>query len=627
MKLALGYSDFKKIIDQKFNFVDKSLFIKEFIDDSATEVSVITRPRRFGKTLNLSMLRYFFAAEVAGESTRGLFDNLKIATSSGKDQNGVSYLSHQGQYPVIFLTFKDIKETSYENAINKLRVIIQNLYQEYRYLMKSNRLAIDEKDIIQKMIEAKAELVDLEVSLLRLSNYLFKHHQKKVYIFIDEYDTPIQSSYISNYYTEMIDLMRGVLGTALKDNLALNRAVVTGVIRVAKESLFSGLNNIKIYSVMESKYSQYFGFSEEEVALLLKKANLSERTLAVKEWYNGYKFAGTIVYNPWSIVNFVQKNELQPYWVNTSDNALIRDVVVHSPSDFKVSLEKLLLGKTCEQLIDEHVVFGDLKQNPGAAWSLLVSAGYLNVLSSIIDEDGRTICILEIPNKEIYGVYRGMIKNWLSSARGINWYNEFLNNLLNGNISGLTENLEILFTQIISVQDSGREPEAFYHGLMLGLIASLDRNLYEISSNRENGYGYYDIMIIPKDENKLDKFAIILELKSLNLKTKTIPKKEQLITKALEKCAKEALAQIEEKKYTSGMSKRGIKKIIKIGIAFLSKRFQIATAIYPAKKETTQTKETKKTKSIKTVKTVKTVKSVKSIRQPKKNVKRNTKIK
>ncbi|MBF0363886.1 MAG: AAA family ATPase [Oligoflexia bacterium] len=509
----------------------------------------------------------------------------------------------QGQYPVIFLTFKDVKETSYAAAINIFKRIIQDLFQEHRYLMKSDQLEIDEKNIIQKLIDGKADEIDLKASLLQLSKYLSKHHKKKVYILIDEYDTPIQTSFMNGYYDEMRVLMQGLLGTALKGNPYLNRAMVTGVIRVAKESFFSELNNLEVYSVMQSKYSQYFGFSEEEVADLLKQAEMIDRTSDVRNWYNGYKFAGTTIYNPWSIVNFIKNKELRPYWVNTGNNDLIRDLIIDSVSEFKTSLEKLLLGETCEHLIDEHVVFGNLKQNPGAAWSLLVSAGYLNVVSSTLHEDG-TVCALEIPNKEIYGVYRSMIKSWLSSTRGINWYNEFLSNLLAGNMQGFAENLEILFTQIVSIRDIGREPEAFYHGLMLGLVSSLNRNLYEVNSNREDGgYGYHDIMIVPKDENKL---GIVLELKSL----KEIPKKEQMIIRALEKGASVALAQIEEKNYTNGMRERGIKEIIKIGIAFAGKRFQIATAVYTTKKENKTIKKIIKSKTSRTAKSIKVVKSV-----------------
>ncbi|MBF0298492.1 MAG: AAA family ATPase [Oligoflexia bacterium] len=603
MKMAIGYSDFKEIIDQKFDFVDKSLFVKEFFDDTSAKVSVITRPSRFGKTLNLSMLRYFLAAEVGGESTKGLFDNLKIANCSN-DINGTNYLSYQGQHPVIFLTLKDVKETSYANVINKLKVVIQNLYGEHRYLMRSERLEADEKNIIQKMIDNEAEVVDLEFALLRLSNYLFKHYNKKVYILIDEYDTPIQSSYIANYYKEIMNLMRGMLGAALKDNLALNRAVITGVIRVAKESLFSGLNNVKIYSVMQSKYSQYFGFTEEEVDDLLKKSKMIDRTLDVKKWYNGYKFAETTVYNPWSIVNFIESNELQPYWVNTSDNALIRDVVIHSSSEFKTNIEELLLGKTCEQLIDEHVVFGDLKQNKGAAWSLLVSAGYLNVLSFKTVRQGL-ICQLSIPNQEIASVYSNMIEMWLSADRGIQWYNSFLNNLLSGNIREFAEGLEKLLTQVSSVYDMASEPEAFYHGLMLGLTASLDHTVYELSSNREGGYGRYDIAITPKDDNKL---GIILELKSIsNESNRKSNRNIKSLTLLLERNAKEALTQIDEKNYVGGMLQRGIKKIIKMGIAFAGKRFQIATATIPSEKAKKVVTKTKTTKIIKVPPTAKKI--------------------
>ncbi|MBF0205830.1 MAG: AAA family ATPase [Oligoflexia bacterium] len=629
MELILGYDDFGKIIDQKLDFVDKSLFIKEFLDSVGTEVTVITRPRRFGKTLNLSMLRYFLASEIHGRSTKGMFDNLKIA-HCGNDKNGVNYISHQGQYPVIFLTFKDVKEVSYTDAINKLRIIIRNLYQESRFLIKSERLEVDEKSIIQKMMDAKSELADLEVSLLQLSNYLSKHYQKNVFILLDEYDTPLQASFLNGYYDEMKGFMQKMLGTALKGNPYLNRALVTGVIRVAKESFFSGLNNPKIYSVMQSQYSEYFGFTQEEVDDLLKKFGMSDQATDVRKWYNGYRFAGTIVYNPWSIVNFIASRELRPYWVNTSDNALIQELVMNSRSEFKEALEKLLRGETCEQLINEHVVFGDLKQNPGAAWSLLVSAGYLNVVSSIIQDDVTT-CVLEIPNREVYGVYRYMIKGWLSSTQGISWYNEFLKNLLSGNMQEFYENLEILFTQVISVRDIGREPEAFYHALMLGLICSLDRNIYEIISNAESGYGHSDIMIVPKIENKL---GIVLELKSL----KEIPKKEQTVTRLLEKSAKEALTQIEKLNYVAGMQKRGIKEILKVGIAFAGKRFQIATAVWPPKKissaeikkigekkETTK-KKVRQAKSSKKATKAKKISKSRKIAPPAKNPSKRGKI-
>ncbi|MBF0363707.1 MAG: PD-(D/E)XK nuclease domain-containing protein [Oligoflexia bacterium] len=342
-----------------------------------------------------------------------------------------------------------------------------------------------------------------------------------------------------------------------------------------------------------------------------KKSEMLDRISDVRDWYNGYKFAGTTIYNPWSIVNFIENNELRPYWVNTGNNDLIGNLVINSDSEFKANLEQLLLGEDCEQLIDEHVVFADLKQNKGAAWSLLVSAGYLNVVSYKVVRQGL-MCFLAIPNHEIASVYSNMIEMWLSSDRGIQWYNNFLNNLLAGNMQGLTENLEILFTQIVSVRDTGREPEAFYHGLMLGLVSSLDRNLYKVDSNREDGgYGHHDIMIVPKDENKL---GIVLELKSL----KEIPKKEQMITRALEKSASEVLAQIEEKKYAAGMLQRGTKKIVKIGIAFAGKRFQIATATTPSGK--TKKVAIKKNKIIKVPKTAKVAKVIKKVTKTRKTI-------
>ncbi|MBF0207468.1 MAG: PD-(D/E)XK nuclease domain-containing protein [Oligoflexia bacterium] len=289
----------------------------------------------------------------------------------------------------------------------------------------------------------------------------------------------------------------------------------------------------------------------------------------MKEWYNGYNFAGTVVYNPWSIVNFIESNELRPYWVNTSDNVLIRDLVINSNNRFKTEFEKLLLGDSCEHFIDEHVVFGDLQQDPYALWSLLVTTGYLNASSCELI-GSRVKCSLQIPNKEIYGVYKNMIEDWLSYDQGIQWYNDFLNHLLSGNTEKFSESLEVLFSQIVSSRDMGAEPETFYHGLLLGLTASLDRNLYEVSSNRESGYGYYDIMIIPKDEIKL---GIILELKSI----KDLPSNERMASKALARSAKDALIQIDSRDYAAVMRQRGIKGVLKIGIALSGKHFKIAT--------------------------------------------------
>ncbi|MCL5260057.1 MAG: ATP-binding protein [Gammaproteobacteria bacterium] len=560
LQLPLGYDDFREIVENKLDFVDKTLFIKEVLDDYKTKVTVITRPRRFGKTLNLSMLRYFLAGEVDSRPTKGLFDNLKIAKVKG------NYLTHQGQYPVIFVTFKDIKTLTFKDALEHFQILVQNLFRGYRYVIESHKVGADEKKMFQQLLAGECSQSLLEQSLKFLSELLYKHHGKKVYILVDEYDTPIQSSYVNNYYDEMINFTRGLLGTALKTNTYLERAVITGVIRVAKESLFSGLNNITIYSVLHTKYSEYFGFTEKEVSDLLVQAKMTDRAEEIRNWYNGYQFGNTVIYNPWSIVNCINENSLQPFWVNTSDSALIRDLVIRASVDFKSQIEELLQNRTIAHIIDEHVVFGDLKNNPGAIWSLLVTSGYLKVLNPQLVEDGW-LCTLAIPNQEIYQVYRSMIKRWLSEGRDIEWYNNFLQDLLTGNIDGFAKRLEHIMQQIVSYHDIAKEPEGFYHGLMLGFTASLNKEQYEIKSNRESGNGRFDILIAPKN---LEQLGIIIELKS-----EKIPK-----ISSLKKAAKKALSQIEKKNYIAEFLGRGLTRVMKIGIAFCGKEFALEYKLF-----------------------------------------------
>ncbi|MEI8295972.1 MAG: AAA family ATPase, partial [Alphaproteobacteria bacterium] len=332
MRLPIGQSDFRKIIDGKFDFVDKSLLIPQILDGA--EVILITRPRRFGKTLNMSMLRYFFAETVDGQPTKGLFDNLKVM------QSGEEVLKHHGHYPVIFLSFRDIKETSFASAYQKIYETIIRVYSEFAYLQNSDLLLDHQKDFFRSVLQQKANQAQLETSLLLLTDYLFKHHRVKPIVLIDEYDTPIQSGFLNGYYNEVIGFFRGLFGAALKDNQHLSKAVMTGIMRVSRESLFSGLNNIKAYSVLHPKFSSFFGFTQEEVDQLLSKASLQNKASAVKHWYNGYQIGNSTLYNPWSIVNCIEdEGTLQPFWINTSDNALIKDLLLKSSNDFKSKFE------------------------------------------------------------------------------------------------------------------------------------------------------------------------------------------------------------------------------------------------------------------------------------------------
>jgi hypothetical protein len=558
MILPIGTEDFGKIIHRKLYFVDKSLFIKEILDDHGTEILVTTRPRRFGKTLNLSMLHYFRAEKVNKNSTQGLFEHLKIAKS------GDTYLQHQGKYPVIFVTFKDIKELSYENTFKNLSRLMSRVYQEHIDLLKSDKLYSHQKNIFQSILEERADETHIKSALLDLTQYLYLHYETKPWLLIDEYDTPIQSGYINGYYEKIIDFMRGIFSSVLKTNPYLEKAVITGILRVAKESLFSGVNNLEVYSLLRDEYSEHFGFTEVEVDAMLKKSHLLRKSEEVKEWYNGYKIGKNIIYNPWSIVNCIKQNgETKPYWVNTSDNQLIKDLLKESTLKFKHQFELLISGESIEELIDERMVFQYLKNNPSSVWNLLLMAGYLKPVSSRETYQG-TLTKLAIPNREVRDLYRQMIEQWLSNGYGLTWYNEFIASLLDGNMEEFKKHLSKVILQITSYHDFAKEPEAFYQGLMLGFTVSLhSAGTHEIKSNRESGLGRFDIIIIPKD---ISKPGIVIELKAHS-------KKENL-----GKLAKIALKQIDEKKYTEMLSNKGVKEALKIGIGFFGKNFEICSS-------------------------------------------------
>jgi Predicted AAA-ATPase/PD-(D/E)XK nuclease superfamily len=562
MRLPVGYDNFKKIIDRRLDFVDKSLFIKEILDDTA-EVVVITRPRRFGKTLNLSMLHHFLAAEVNGQSTVGLFDGLKIATLSEECKR------HQGQYPVIFMTFKDVKDHGFEHALQKMMMLMAEVYKEHRYLLSSPRLSEEDKIFYKAILNAKVDQSMLEGSIKKLTACLYQHHGVKPWLLIDEYDTPIQSGYLGGYYQPMISCMRNLFGSALKTNPYLERAVITGVLRVAKESLFSGLNNLRVYSVLQSHYGQYFGFTEDEVLSLLRQSGLTQQTEAIRDWYNGYQVGQWTVYNPWSIVNCIrEQGELAPYWINTSDNQLIKDMLIESSEGFRTQFEDLLRGESLEKMIDENVVFGDLKNNEAASWSLLLMAGYLKVLSKRQTEMGA-YCTLSIPNREVRGLYRRIIQQWLSNGQGIEWFEKFLNHLLTGDIIAFEADLRHLIEETFSVHDTSKDPEVFYHGFMVGATASLYHHKnYEIKSNRESGYGRYDYMIFSHD---LSKPTILMEIKRVKSTGKTHTELERILSET----AQQALTQIQQQNYLAEAKQRGRTYVLKIGLAFCGKQFKI----------------------------------------------------
>ena len=559
MKLPIGYDNFRKVIDKKLEFVDKSLFIKEIIDDCETEISVITRPRRFGKTLNMSMLQHFLATEVDGRPTKGLFDNLKIANI---DQ-GEYLKKHQGQYPVIFISLKDIKKLNFDDAIKNFRILVQELYRAHRDIVKVDNLELDEKELFKKFLTNGAGQEELEKSLKILSEILYKHYGVKPYLLIDEYDSPIQASFQHGYYEKMIDFMRNLFGSALKGNVYIEKAVVTGILRVAKESLFSGLNNVRVYSLLNEKYSQYFGFTEDEINSLLQQANLMAHAEEIKRWYNGYQFGKTVIYNPWSIVNCLNDDgKLQPYWINTSDNALIKQLFANADKPTKIQLESLVRNEPIEAIIDEYVTFINFNMTPSAIWSLLLSSGYLKAISCELVDD-KLSCVLLPPNYEVYLVYRTMVKDWLTDRIGYEQYSEFLKSLLDGNIIDFTKMLKKYMLETFSVFDiAEKNPEKFYHGFVLGLISST-MNTHIIKSNRESGYGRYDVLVIPKNI-KPDSVGLIMEFKIADD-----------CDGDLKASAQKALQQIKDRNYEAEMHQAGVSKIIKVGLAFWEKQVEV----------------------------------------------------
>ena len=551
-KLPMGCEDFRTLIDKKLLFVDKTLLIKELIDDDGTTVSLITRPRRFGKTLNLSMLHYFFAETVYKKPTEGLFNGLKIS------QAGAQYMTHQGQYPVIFLSFKEVVSGNFKKMISELKELMEGLYELHSHLLESPHLTKNQKESFQAILDQETNEAQLKKALFKLTQYLYAHYQKKVIVLIDEYDTPIQASYFNKYYQKMIEVMRGLLGSCLKTNPYLERAVLTGITRVSKESLFSGLNNIAVYSLLNRQYKDHFGFTEKEVNRLACKMGYQDKLSEMKAWYNGYKIGDTTLYNPWSIISCM-KNEglLQSYWVNTSGNELIKKLLINSSLKFKQDFEHLLRGETIYKSIREDMVFENLENNESLIWSLFFVAGYLKIVGTPRDNDKRYT--LSIPNQEIEEYYHLLIQEWLAGTNGADWCVDFLNDLLAGKIKKFKIGLKDILENIASSHDVANE--TFYHGLVLGFLSTIKN--YEIKSNRESGRGRYDIAVIPYDSRAL---GLLLELKSI---TKTAS------NAALIKQAQKALQQIDDKNYVAEFKQRGIRKVLKIALVFKGKDFHL----------------------------------------------------
>jgi len=545
-KLAIGISDFKMLIDNNCYYVDKSLLIKELLDDGSGVV-LLPRPRRFGKTLNLSMLRYFFEKTI--QDNKYLFLNLKIA----KNQK---YMNKQGKYPVIFITFKDVKSSNWKDCFNNLKIVIKNEFKRHIYLLDSNDIDKYDRQYFESILEETANNAQFESSIMMLSLFLNKHHKENVIILIDEYDMPIQSGYINNYYNEVIQFTRNLLSGGLKDNINLEKGVVTGILKIAKESIFSGLNNPNVCTILNYDYSNSFGLLEEEVEEILNFYKIESNIDNVKKWYNGYVFGENVIYNPWSIINYVNKwkEGFRAYWINTSSNDLVKELITRGGPELKQDLELLIKGESLARIINEDIIFSEIENSEDAIWGFLLFCGYLKAVEKKLI-NGKFHCKLEIPNLEVKFLYEEIIMNWFSGASSRNM-KLMLESLTTGDIDIFEEMFSEYLSKSLSYFDvGGKEPEKFYHAFVLGLLISLNEN-YEIKSNRESGYGRYDIMIIPKDKNNL---GIIIEFKKVR-KNET-----------LETAADLALLQIKEKEYKKELIDRGIVKIIELGISFEGK--------------------------------------------------------
>ncbi|MGL6108169.1 AAA family ATPase [Romboutsia sp.] len=557
-KISLGTSNFKKIIDNNYYFIDKTLIIKEFLEDSG-EIVLLPRPRRFGKTFNLSILKYFL--EKCDEDRSYLFKNLKI-------ENETEIMKKQGKYPLVYITFKDDKHANFNNFIDIFRHKMSSLYISFKYLL--NTLDSAEKTYFNDILYRTSTISELEVSLLKLSEYLNKYYNQKVIILIDEYDTPIHESHFKNYYPEMIGFIRNFLSAALKDNINLEKAFVTGILRVAKETIFSGLNNLEVYSILGEKYSDKFGFTEEETVELLKYYNLDEQIETFKSWYNGYIFGSTTIYNPWSVLSYINKpdREFMPYWVNTSENSIIKSLLAKGDEDIKLGLENLYNGGYVETIINEDVVMCEIDLGNENIWSFLLLSGYLKAIEKYKDEDDELfIYKLSIPNKEIRTLYRDIIKKWFREGFISNDFTKILKALTIGDIELFEEYFSSYVLTSFSYFDvGGQNPEKVYHAFVLGMLVSLS-STHEVISNRESGLGRYDVCLIPKG-NPSSKIAIIMEFKSIRVNSKM----------TLEKGLEVALKQIDKKLYDTELINRGINNIIKVALSFKGKEVLIEQA-------------------------------------------------
>ncbi len=555
LPLPIGVSDFKELVSNYY-YVDKTLILKDFID-SKPKVSLFTRPRRFGKTLTMDMLKTFF--EISDTDTSKYFMDKEIWS------RGEEYRREQGKYPVIFVTFKDIKFASWEQTYNAIREIIANEYLRHDILLTSDRCNEYEKDYFRKVVDGSITEVSMSRAFAELSRMLHKHYDCPSVIIIDEYDTPIQQGYTDGYYEQVTGFMRNLLSGAFKDNSDLSYGFLTGILRVAKESIFSGLNNLKVNSVLEERYSEYFGFTKSEIKDIMKYYDRTDKYEEICEWYDGYRFGNTEIFNPWSVLNYLDENcNAKAYWQSTGDNSIIRRIVAEADDETVDNLRKLMQGQKISSYVDTSVIYPEIRNNPTTIYSFLLSAGYLKVLKKDELHDDNAICDIAIPNKEIFFVYEKEILSALTNVISQSTAIAIKEAIVMQNVPKLQNSLQELLLKSVSSFDYAHEN--FYHGLVLGICAIMN-NLYRMDSNRESGHGRYDIQLSPYDKKMP---GIIIELKVLKENIA-----ESHIESELENSAKEALLQINRQQYVTAMRQEGVTRFFKIGVSFYKKRVKL----------------------------------------------------
>jgi hypothetical protein len=551
LRFPIGISDFRMLREGGYRYVDKTEFVEAVVDADA-QVMLLPRPRRFGKTLNLSMLRCFL--ERGAEERRPLFAGLAVASSAIAKP-------HAQRYPVIFLTLKDVKPTSWEHCMQGIAGILATLYREHRYLLTEGNLAPEDAEIFTAILERRAGFGGCVEALSLLSRLLAEHHGERVVILLDEYDSPIHAGYTKGFYEEAIAFFRDFLSGGLKDNPHLFKGVLTGILRVAKESLFSGLNNIAVYGILRSEYAPYFGFTEPEVRDLVTQAGHPELLDDIRSFYNGYIFGGVPIYNPWSVLSFLHGagKELLPYWVETSSNDLVRELLLTGPSGAQAELEVLLAGGTIDKRVEESIVLRDLSSDPGAVWSFLLFTGYLKPVELRVLE-GERIAKLAVPNAEVALSLRKMTKIWMElQVGGSDALAALLAALLRGDGPVVERYLGHMAKVNLSYFDTaGPEPERFWHGLVVGLLAGL-ATTHDVRSNRESGFGRCDVMVLPKLAGQP---GVVLELKRVDVDAGETP--AAALSKALE--------QIEARDYAAELRERGATPIHRVAAVFDGKR-------------------------------------------------------